>query len=93
MSLPAVAHPSTARLYGSVAAPIEPTPTVMPAGGDLDATLRWQRLWLVRVYSAGIAFFGLGWCVLFLAGTRTGAENSPLVLVTTAHAAVLGIGG
>jgi signal transduction histidine kinase len=94
MSVQAVAHPSAARSYraDAVAARERPAAAVPPPV-DLDASLRRQRLWLVRVYSAGIALFGLGWCVAFFGGVGQSAGDSPLVLVTTAHAAVLGTAG
>src|SRR5512143_1352448 len=93
MSVQAVAHPSAARSYraGAVPAPERPAAPVPPPG-DLDASLRRQRLWLVRVYSGGIALFGLGWCGFF-GWVGSAAGDSPLVLVITAHAAVLGTAG
>lgn len=94
MSVQAVAHPPVARSYRPAAVLVPERPVLpVPPPGDLDATLRRQRLWLVRVYSAGIALFGLGWCLLFARWGPSASGDDPLVLVTTAHAAVLGSAG
>ena len=93
MSVQALAHPSAVRPYRAGAAvAIERPAEAVPPARDLDAALRRQRLWLMRVYSGGIAFFGLGWCLLF-ALWGDPAANDPLALIATAHAALLGIAG
>ena len=63
------------------------------AEDDLDAVLRRQRLWLVRILSACIAFFGIGWCLLFLLYLQSTGGEDAVTRVVTAHAALLGSAG
>lgn len=63
------------------------------AEDDLDAVLRRHRLWLVRILSACIACFGIGWCLLFILYLRTTGAEDAVTRVVTAHAALLGTAG
>jgi signal transduction histidine kinase len=66
-------------------------PAAQPA---LDAALHDQRVELVRLYSLGIAGFGLAWCAAYLAlaGGAAGVSDWSEVIVGV-HAAVLGSAG
>jgi signal transduction histidine kinase len=93
MSIDTLAPFYRARPGRSAASAVATAAPAVMAEEDLDAILRRQRLWLVRILSACIALFGIGWCLLFLAYLQSTAADDALTQVVTAHAALLGAAG